>query len=251
MNSGSRRKKRTSRRTFLRGVGAVAAVTMAARPSARAMGKVLGANDRIGLGVIGCGGRGNGHMSMIDGLRQEGENVAIVAVCDTYRPRLDKSAQKHGAKGYTDHKELLADPSVDVVCIATPDHHHGYQVIDAVQAAKDVYCEKPVTHWRQFDLTKRMVEVVEASGQIFQIGTQGMSDTAWHQAKKLIDEGLIGQPIHAECGYFRVGDWGERGMPVDDPNAKPGPDLTSAGISAGGCTRTTPAARSPTCSRTV
>jgi predicted dehydrogenase len=124
-----------------------------------------------------------------------------------------------------DHRELLADPNVDVVTIATPDHIHGYQAIDAIRAGKDVYCEKPVTHWRQFDLIKRLATVVKESDRVFQLGTQGMSDSAWHQMRKLVQDGAIGQPIHAECGYFRVGDWGERGMPIDDPDVKPGPDL--------------------------
>ena len=114
---------------------------------------------------------------------------------------------------------------MDVICISTPDHHHGYQAIDAIKAGKHVYCEKPVTHWRQFELTKRLARVVRESDRTFLLGTQGMADTAWHQMRKLVQDGLIGQPIHAECGYFRVGDWGERGMPIDDPNAKPGPDL--------------------------
>jgi predicted dehydrogenase len=124
-----------------------------------------------------------------------------------------------------DHRELLADPSIDVVSIATPDHHHGHQAIDAVRAGKDVYCEKPVTHWRQFELTKQLAGEVAASKRVFQCGTQGMSDAAWKQIGALVREGLIGAPIHAECGYFRVGDWGEAGMPIDDPDAKPGPDL--------------------------
>jgi predicted dehydrogenase len=124
-----------------------------------------------------------------------------------------------------DHRELLADPNVDAVCIATPDHIHGYQAIDAVRAGKHVYCEKPVTHWRQFDLTKQLAEEVKKSSVRFQLGSQGQSDSAWSQMRKLIQDGVIGKPIYAECGYFRVGDWGEAGMPIDDPNAKPGPDL--------------------------
>ncbi|MHC4205431.1 MAG: Gfo/Idh/MocA family protein, partial [Planctomycetota bacterium] len=104
-------------------------------------------------------------------------------------------------------------------------HQHGYQAIDAVRAGKDVYCEKPVTHWRQFELTKRLAAEVKKSGRVFQLGTQGMYDSAWWQMKKLILDGLIGRPVHAECGYFRVGDWGERGMPIDDKNARPGTDL--------------------------
>ena len=69
------------------------------------------------------------------------------------------------------------------------------------------------------------MNAVKKTGCVFQAGTQGMSDSAWWQIRKLIDEGLIGKPIHAECGWFRVGDTYERGMPIDDPAARPGPDL--------------------------
>ena len=208
-----------NRRSFLQSTAAVSI-------SALSASRVLGANERLGFGVIGVGGRGFGaHAAAIDHLRIQGMNVDVVAVCDTYRPRMQKAVDRFDAKGYMDHRELLADSNVDVVTIATPDHIHGYQAIDAVQAGKDVYCEKPVTHWRQFDLTKRLAEEVRMSGRVFQLGSQGMSDGAWKLMKKLVRSGQIGQPIHAECGYFRVGDWGERGMPIDDPNVKPGADL--------------------------
>lgn len=210
-----------TRRHFLKHT-TTAAVTGAALATTR---RATAANDRLGVGVIGTGSRGNSHLSMWQRMAQEENNVRIAAVCDVYRPRLERAAQRYEATPYMDHRELLADPAVDIVSIATPDHHHGYQAIDAVRAGKDVYCEKPVTHWRQFDLTKQLAAEVKASGRVFQLGTQGLSDSAWHQMKQLVEEGLIGQPIHAECGYFRVGDWGERGMPIDDPNAKPGPDL--------------------------
>lgn len=215
----------SSRRDFLKAAGAATAVGLAGRAVAQAPASAAGANERIGVGVIGCGGRGNHHLNVIKKLKEAGVNVETVAVCDVYRPRLQKAAEAHGAKAYMDHRELLADPNVDVVCIATPDHHHGYAAIDAVQAGKDVYCEKPVTHWRQFDLTKRLNEEVKKSGRMFQLGSQGMSDPAWRRMKEVLGEDTIGPVIHAECGYFRVGDWGEAGMPIDDSNAKPGPDL--------------------------
>ncbi len=219
-----------SRRRFLHTTG-VAAAAGAASATGSPLGEallttgVLGANERIGLGLIGCGGRGNGLMQTVLGLKKKGTPVDVVAVCDVYRPRLDKAAARYQAKPSMDHHDLLADPRVDVVCIATPDHHHGPQVLDAARAGKDAYCEKPLTHWSQFELTKRMVKEVVGLGRIVQVGTQSMSDSAWHQAAALIQAGDIGRPIHAECGYFRVGDWGERGMPIDDPNAKPGKDL--------------------------
>jgi predicted dehydrogenase len=212
-----------SRRDFLGNTVSLtaAAVTYTAVSSTR----ILGANDRIGVGVIGTGGRGNAHLKAIRKI-QDDSNVDVIAVSDVYRPRLEKAAAEFGVeKKYMDHRDLISDPNVDVVSIATPDHLHGYQAIDAVRAGKDVYCEKPVTHWRQFELTKRLAGEVQKTKRVFQLGTQGMSDGAWALMKKLVQDGLIGRPIHAECGYFRVGDWGERGMPIDDSNAKPGPDL--------------------------
>jgi predicted dehydrogenase len=213
-----------SRRRFMR--GAVAGAALVGVTQGPFLGRALGANERLGVGFIGCGGRSGAHFEAVHWLKtQAKEPVEIVAACDVYRPRLMKRVEGYGGKAYVDHRELLADPNVDVVCIATPDHVHGYQAIDAIKAGKHVYCEKPVTHWRQFELTKRLAQTVRESDRAFQLGTQGMSDSAWHQMRKLIQDGLIGQPIHAECGYFRVGDWGERGMPIDDPNARPGPDL--------------------------
>jgi len=211
-----------TRRQFIRGASAAAAVTLA---GVSATGSAWGANERIGVGFIGCGGRSNAHLKAVHYLKSQGANVDIVAACDAFRPRMQKVVEGYKAKGYSDYRELLADPNVNVVCIATPDHHHGYQAIDAIRAGKDVYCEKPVTHWRQFELTKRLAAEVQKSDRVFQLGTQGMYDSAWWQMRKLIQDGLIGQPVHAECGYFRVGDWGERGMRIDDPNAKPGSDL--------------------------
>jgi predicted dehydrogenase len=212
-----------TRRQFINRTGSAAAAYVLAGASAQ---RVWGANERIGVGFIGCGGRSGAHFEAVHWLKTQAKAaVDIVAASDVYRPRLQQRAQGYGAKAYADYHELLADPNVDVVCISTPDHHHGYQAIDAVAAGKDVYCEKPVTHWRQSDLTKRLAAEVKKTGRVFQLGTQGMSDSAWQQMKKLIADGLIGQPIHAECGYFRVGDWGERGMSIDDPNAKAGAEL--------------------------
>ncbi len=215
-------KEKVNRRDFLKksAGGAVAAAL-----TARSFSQAMGANDKIGVGFIGCGGRGNAHISFVKQLAKAGEPVQIVAVSDLYRRRLDAAIRNTSTKGYIDHRELLAREDVDVVCIATPDRLHGFQVIDAVRAGKDVYCEKPITHWQQFELTKKMSQEVKKHKRIVQAGTQGMSDPAYHKAAELIQEGAIGKPIHAECGYFRIGDWGERGMPIDDPNVKPGPDL--------------------------
>jgi predicted dehydrogenase len=220
----SKSNKALTRRDFL-GKASAAAAVGAAVFAGHGASAANSANEKIGIGLIGSGSRGNSHLQVLKWMKDNGHNIEIVAVSDVYRPRMEKTAQTYGAKGYMDHRKLLDDSNVDVVSIATPDHIHGYQVIDAVRAGKGVYCEKPLTHWRQFDLLKKLTQEVKKSGMTFQLGTQGMSDSVWHQMKTLVKDGLIGPPIHAECGYFRVGDWGEVGMPIDDPNAKPGKDL--------------------------
>lgn len=210
-----------TRRQF---AAAAAATAMSFAITRRAQAGV----ESIGIGFIGAGGRGANHMECIRYLRDEEKvPVDLAAVCDIYRPRLEARKAHYGIpKAYKDYRELLADPRVDVVCISTPDHQHGYQAIDALKAGKHVYCEKPVTHWRQFELTRQLADVAAASDCVFLLGTQAMSDSVWRQMKKLVQEdGIIGQPVFGETGFFRIGDWGERGMPIDDPNAKPGDDL--------------------------
>lgn len=222
----------SSRRHFLKRTVAAAATAPAltARLQAGAAPAVVSGrnlNSRIGVGFIGTGGRAGAHMRILEQLRvQEQLPVEFVAVCDVYRPRREAARNRLKAPhAYVGHRELLANSGVDLVCIATPDHHHGQQAIDALEAGKHVYCEKPVTHWRQFALTRQLAEVAAKSPGAFQCGTQAMSDSAWHQMKRLVREGLIGKPLYGETGFFRIGDWGERGMKVDDPNAKPGTDV--------------------------
>jgi len=214
-----------TRRGFLKTTGAAMALGPALYVSGAAAAESNSPNEQVNIGLIGCGGRGNNHLDMLTWMKSNGYNIAVTAVCDIYKPRRERTAQRVNAKMYTDYRDLLADKSIDIVCIATPDHLHGPQAIAAIEAGKDVYCEKPVTHWRQFEITKKLTEVVAASNQVIQVGTQAMSDPVWRQMKKLVQDGLIGQPLYAETGFFRIGDWGERGMPVEDPNAKAGPDL--------------------------
>ncbi len=125
---------------------------------------------------------------------------------------------------YDEHEKLLDDPNVDVVCIAAPDRLHAQLTIDALNAGKDVYCEKPLTHWSQFELAKKIQAAATQTGRLVQVGTQHMADDNYPKIIQLIRDGIIGKPVHVECGFFRRGDWGER-MSIPDPNAKPGPDL--------------------------
>jgi predicted dehydrogenase len=222
MREPTTRRGLSRRRFHLLAASSLAAA--AAKPAASR--EVAGANDRIQIGVIGCGGRGTAHMRNLLAMKSQGEDLAIIAVCDTYRPRLERAAALAGASVKTmEHEKLLAEKDIDVVLVATPDHWHGYHTIDAMQAGKDVYCEKPLAHWRQVGLPERMVRVAQETGRIVQVGCQRMSGSAYRQARALIRDGAIGQLLMAETGYYRIGDWGERGMPIDDPKAAPGPDL--------------------------
>jgi predicted dehydrogenase len=211
-----------SRRNFLQSAAGVAATAFAS-PYIIAQ-EAKGANDQIGIGFIGTGGRCHAHLDIVNGFKQNGI-ARPVAVNDVYRPRLVEASQKTGgAKMYDTHEELLADKNVDVVCIASPDAHHAQQTMDAINAGKDVFCEKPLTHWNQFELAKQIEKVAKDKGKLVQVGTQHMADDNYPKIIELIRGGIIGKPIHVQCSYFRRGDWGER-MPIPDQNAKPGPDL--------------------------
>jgi predicted dehydrogenase len=213
----------TSRRKFLQTTAAGAAASLFYSTFTIADERSKGANERIGLGFIGVGCRGNNHMDICLHYRDQGL-CDTVAVCDVYAPRVQAAAKKTGGKIYRHDRDLLADPNVDAVCIATPDRHHAPQAIAAIEAGKDVYCEKPLTHWSQFDLAKKMGDVAQKNRRIVQVGTQFVADDAYAVLRQKVRDGEIGKVVHVQAGYFRRGDWGER-MPIPDPNARPGPDL--------------------------
>ncbi len=215
---------RSDRRRFLKTTSATAGMAIAGSTLPLFAKQAAGANDRIGVGFIGTGGRSRAHQ---DNVRYfQGLGIAEpVAVCDVYRPRMEAAAAHcGGAKMYDEHEQLLEDPNVDVVCVASPDGHHAKHTIDALKAGKDVYCEKPLTHWNQFELAKQIDAVAKETGGLVQVGTQHMADDNYPMIIDLVRNGIIGKPMHVECSFFRRGDWGER-MPIPDPNAKPGPDL--------------------------
>jgi predicted dehydrogenase len=217
--------KAANRRDFLRATAATTAAAAVFHPTFTIAAEgSKGANERPGVGFIGVGGRcQSAHIPLVLDLKQKGL-CEPVAVCDVYAPRVQAAAAKTGGKIYRDYKELLADPRVDVVCIATPDRHHAPMAIDAIRAGKDVYCEKPLTHWSQMHLARQVAEEAEKHKRIVQVGTQYVADDAYAKARELLKQGIIGKPVHVQAGYFRRGDWGER-MPIPEANAKPGPDL--------------------------
>lgn len=214
-----------NRRMFIHKVGrAGLAAGMVAQFPLVSRARVIGANDRIGVGFIGVGGRGGSHVATVKRLIEAGQNLQVVAVNDAYRYRLDEVAKPTGAKPYHKHVDLLNDPQVDVVCIATPDRLHVPQALDAIRAGKDVYCEKPMGHWTQFDLSRVFCEETVKLKRVVQIGNQGNSSVAWQKVRELVQGGAIGRVQLVNAGFYRAGDWGER-MQIPDPEAKPGEDL--------------------------
>ena len=201
-------------------LGANAPVPASGQDAAR-----KGANDRIGVGLIGCGGMGNAHLSALMNLKNGGYPVDIVAVCDVYRPRLEAAAARTGAKPYADWRDLVASRDVDVVGIATPDHWHAPMSIAAAEAGKDIYCEKPMTYWGDMAMTKKVVEAVARNKRVMQVGTQGMSDSIWEQTAERIKAGAVGKLIHAQASDMRNGDLGVYNPASNDGKAKPGENL--------------------------
>jgi predicted dehydrogenase len=148
-----------SRRALLKTAGAATAAAAAAsawKPSpafALAPGRVIGANDRINIGYIGLGrhatGRGLYHLTQLAGKKQE-YNIENVAMCDIYSGYVDNARSKHkfaDNKVYKDYRKLLEDKDVDAVFICTPEHWHAIQSIEACEAGKDIYVEKPMTRY--------------------------------------------------------------------------------------------------------
>ncbi len=209
-----------TRRDFLKQAATLASVTILSK-------SVFGANERIGVAVVGCGGMGFAHINTLLSLKQKGEPVDIVAVCDVWQKRLDAAAQRAEAKPVKYYRQILDDKSVDAVCIATPDHWHAKISIDAMEAGKDVYCEKPMTLWKSLDEPKRIYTTVKRTKRVLQVGTQGMSDSIWEQVSELIKAGEIGTLVQTQAADMRTGHWSvlcgcERDI---DPDAKPGVNL--------------------------
>ena len=201
----------SSRRMFL--AGSAAAPAMAAAPAAS---RVLGANDRINIGMIGVGSKGRGHLRLLLGRSREKGDVRIAAISDIYRKRRDEALSQSGlrsAQGHVDYHEVLARPEIDAVWIATPDHWHATMALDAMEAGKDVYLEKPMTY--TIEEARRVAAAVERTGRVLQVGSQHVSDRRYHEARKVIDEGWIGPVVWAQNTYCRNSLYGEWNYTID------------------------------------
>jgi predicted dehydrogenase len=214
------------RRDFLKRTGALSAgVTLAntafAAPRAKMNpSRVLGANDRINLALIGCGGRGSSDGESFTEFAEQNKNACqIVAVCDVYEKRKRAAADRFKAKGFLDYREAIALPDVDAVIVATPDHWHARIALDAMGQGKDVYVEKPMVHTTPE--VKQMIETARDTKRIVQVGSQTTSADQWWKAKKAIADGMIGKMIMSQGSYHRNSIEGEWNWPID---ASAGPD---------------------------
>ncbi|MBZ0256265.1 Gfo/Idh/MocA family oxidoreductase, partial [bacterium] len=171
----SKKKNSVSRRTFLEGAGSGAA-TIAAMTSAPAVWAAgYSPNETIGIAHIGLGVRGG--QLIIDAAGEPDKDRPgvkggkVVAVCDIYKPHLEKGVQRSANKNvktYHNYEDVLADKHVDAVVIATPDHWHSKITIDAANAGKDIYCEKCWT--RTLPELKAMYKAVKQNKTVLQLG---------------------------------------------------------------------------------
>lgn len=174
-----------NRRKFIYG-SAVATAAL----SARSWGQVARANSDVRVAVVGFRGRGGDH---IKGFR-DAPGSRVVALCDADQEVLGKEMSKDGsatATAYTDIRKLLENKDVDVISIATPNHWHALGAIWSIQAGKDVYIEKPVSHnvWEG----RKIVEAARKYGKIVQTGTQSRSNPGLRDGVKFIQDGHLGK----------------------------------------------------------
>jgi predicted dehydrogenase len=187
------------RRNFLK---TAAAGMTAAAMSARSYARIMGANERIRLGQIGCGGRGIGAHLMGVHKHDKAENAEYVAVSDPYRGNREKAAahcqQWYGTnvKQCVSYREVLAMKDVDAVLIASLDHHHATHLEAAAKAGKHAYVEKPLA--RTLAELIRCVDAVRAAGIVVQNGTQIRSLPTSTGCRELWQSGILGKPSRIE-----------------------------------------------------
>src|ERR1700684_3722488 len=186
------------RRTFVKQAGGA---MLAAGMDARAYARVLGANDRIRLGQLGCGGRSHGHVHMVQ-LASKEIPVETVAVCDIWSlAREQRAAEVKAAfnldpQSYKYSEDMLARKDIDGVMIATGDFQHAKLCIEVVRAGKDCYVEKRFAN--VLSEAKEARDTVKASKQMVQMGSQHRSEPYQIAVRDIIRSGRIGQIVHIE-----------------------------------------------------
>jgi predicted dehydrogenase len=200
-----------NRRTFTRQAAALGA--MAALP---ASSRALGSNDRVRLGFVGVGNRGD---QLLDAFLVQ-PDMEVAVLCDVYQPYLDAARAKVGGKAAvtSDYRRLFDHKDLDAVVLATPDHWHALQCTEACRAGKDVYVEKPLS--LTIGEGRVMADVASRTGRVTQVGLHRRSSPVIQEAVKLLREGAIGKVTVAKSYHLRNESPMGIGNPADsDPPA--------------------------------
>jgi predicted dehydrogenase len=205
----------TSRRGFLKNASAGVAAL-----SASSYARVAGANDRIAIGIIGCGGRGMGaHLPGVHA-HAEAQNIEVTAVCDPWKQRreeaVDKVKDRFGRKPkkFVSYRDVLEFKDVDAVMIASCDHQHTTHLETAAKAKKDVYCEKPLA--KDLKGLRNAYDAVKENGVVVQIGTQLRSYATFTGCRELYRTGILGKVGRIEqCRNGTEPYWYSRVKPAD------------------------------------
>ncbi len=189
------------RRDFMK---ATAAGAITVSQVARAAGD-KSPNEQLRIGVIGCGNISNNHVGALIRLADE-DNIALDTLCDIYESRAESYAERvkdrgGKAKVVTDYRSVLDDKDIDVVVICVPEHAHHYICMDALDAGKHVYCEKPLCY--DVTETKEVVAKVNETGLKLQVGIQGMADDSYPSALAAIQAGKLGPVVQAQIEFVR------------------------------------------------
>jgi predicted dehydrogenase len=200
------------RRDFIKSASAAALTTSIFT------GNVKGANDRLVTAFIGMGRMGRGNLSAA--MKQD--NLEVAAVCDVYKPHLEQAVEmtQGKAKGIKDFREILADRSIDAVCIATPDHWHAYMTVEACKHGKDVYVEKPICVTVEEGV--KMVQAARKYKRVVQAGTMQRSGVHFQKAAEIVKSGELGK-----IAFVRTWNYGnakKEGI-GNPPDTAPPPDL--------------------------
>ena len=214
-----------SRRKFVKRVaGSTAGIAVFGSSldmSAASYSRIVGANEKLNIGVIGCGGMANEHMKALLQMKKS-DNIDITAVCDVFTKRLDQAKELTKAQVFKNYQDILGNKNIDYVLLATPEHWHYQMTLDAISAGKHIYVEKPMTH--TIEQAKDITEKMATSQLKLQVGVQGMSDDSYETAHKMIQEGVLGKVVMAHIDYSRnyLDDFWAYDI---DADAKPGVNL--------------------------
>jgi predicted dehydrogenase len=192
--------KNLTRRKFIgaaaTGIAGAAVIPVVSPISAASYRRIIGANDRINIGFLGCGDRSKGHQNMVKTSEKE-KNLGVVAVCDIWKNNREKAAANlrkiFGAevKQFKYSEDMLKMPDLDAVMIATGDFQHAKLLVQVVEAGKDCYCEKPMSI--DLEEAKLARSTVLSSSQVVQCGSQWVSDPMQKKVREIVLSGKLGQ----------------------------------------------------------